>query len=243
MHTNKTNNQQTENGSSVGDSDDAFVTREQIMPSHQHSEGGHRKGTTSAFFLNAQWALRATLHSPEDKLQAAACERMMRLQVVDIVKSCQVGALFRWKDTDIARICDEEMATRGDEPVRAFDGVQTDEAYRGFTGEDYLPGSVDWSDELLGLELEKGRDWSKLTGPRPYSPPGVRKATFGAFCRNYAIARSQSQPETVDTKAKQMMREYLGGVIKLGYFNWFECTDKWAQDMVLDEIENQQERS
>ena len=118
------------------------------MGTSQQSAHGHRKGTTSAFFLNAEWALRRLQKTNQDRLQAAACERMLRLQMVDIVHSNGVGDLFDWRDQDIAEICRQEMSKRGDESVQAFDddnrAALTAGEVCGFTGEDLLPGERDF---------------------------------------------------------------------------------------------------
>ena len=213
--------------------DNPFVTPEQIMGAAQQSAQGHRKGTTSAFFLNAEWALRRQLMTDHDQRQAAACERMLRLQMVDIVRSNGVGDLFAWRDEDIARICREEMTARSDEVVQAFDddnraALAAGEVC-GFTGEDLLPGSQDFgasaaetadhthrNDPLLQQHLERQR--------------GVRKGTFGAFCANYRLARQQADPS--HSAAADMMRELMPHVRQLGYFQWWLCCDDWAQDLV-----------
>ena len=50
----------------------SFGTPEQVMGAAQQSAQGHRKGTTPAFFLNAEWALRRQLITDHDQRQAAA---------------------------------------------------------------------------------------------------------------------------------------------------------------------------
>ena len=213
--------------------DDRCVSPEQIMSTSQQSAHGHRKGTTSAFFLNAEWALRRLQKTNQDRLQAAACERMLRLQMVDIVHSNGVGDLFEWRDQDIAEICRQEMSKRGDESVQAFDddnraALAAGEVC-GFTGEDLLPGerdfgasaaevtgSVSRSDDMLKEHLQRQR--------------GVRKGTFGAFCANYRLAREQSDPAS--SAAAAMMRELLPKVHQLGYLQWWVCRDNWAETLV-----------
>ncbi|WP_206749799.1 hypothetical protein [Synechococcus sp. UW179A] len=203
------------------------------MGTSQHSANGHRKGTTSAFFLNAEWALRRSLITDQDRLQAEACNRMLRRQMVDIVRSNGVGDLFDWRDQDIAEICLEEMAKRGDEEVQGFDDDNQEALASGevcgFTGEDLLPGAQDFgasaaqtamsshrSDAVLQEHLERQR--------------GVRKGTFGAFCANYRLARTQPDPAT--TAAAAMMLELLPHVHQLGYLQWWVCCDAWAEALV-----------
>ena len=214
--------------------DDRCVTPEQIMGSSQQSAGGHRKGTTSAFFLNAEWALRRTLHSDHDRLQAAACERMLRRQMVDIVRSNEVGVLFDWRDSDIAEICREEMQARGDEEVQAFD-VDNQEALAagevcGFTGEDFLPADQDFGDSASATELTTHRS-DPLLQEHLERQRGVRKGTFGAFCANYQLARQQPAPSS--SAAAAMMRELLPQIRQLGYFQWLICRDAWAEELIM----------
>lgn len=213
--------------------DKCCVTPDQIMGASQKSANGHRKGTTSAFFLNAEWALRRPLVTDQDRLQAEACNRMLRRQMVDIVHSNGVGDLFDWRDRDIAEICREEMAKRGDEQVQAFDDdnrkALASGLVCGFTGEDLLPGAQDFgasaaetavhshrSDALLQEHLERQR--------------GVRKGTFGAFCANYRLARTQ--PDPAASAAAAMMLELLPHVHQLGYLRWWVCRDAWAEALV-----------
>ena len=185
--------------------------------------------------MNAEWALRRQLITDHDQRQAAACERMLRLQMVDIVRSNGVGDLFAWRDEDIAKICREEMAARSDEVVQAFDddnraALAAGEVC-GFTGEDLLPGSQDFgasaaetadhthrNDPLLLEHLERQR--------------GVRKGTFGAFCANYRLARQQADPSY--SAAADMMRELMPHVRQLGYFQWWQCCDDWAEALVAE---------
>ena len=211
------------------------VTPDQIMGASQQSANGHRKGTTSAFFLNAEWALRRPLVTDQDRLQAEACNRMLRRQMVDIVHSNGVGDLFDWRDRDIAEICRGEMAKRGDEQVQAFDDdnrkALASGLVCGFTGEDLLPGAQDFgasaaetavhshrSDALLQEHLERQR--------------GVRKGTFGAFCANYRLARTQ--PDPAASAAAAMMLELLPHVHQLGYLRWWVCRDAWVEDLVTE---------
>ena len=211
------------------------VTPDQIMGASQQSANGHRKGTTSAFFMNAEWALRRPLVTDQDRLQAEACKRMLRRQMVDIVHSNGVGDLFDWRDRDIAEICREEMAKRGDEQVQAFDDdnrkALASGLVCGFTGEDLLPGAQDFgasaaetavhshrSDALLQEHLERQR--------------GVRKGTFGAFCANYRLARTQ--PDPAASAAAAMMLELLPHVHQLGYLRWWVCRDAWVVDLVTE---------
>jgi beta-phosphoglucomutase-like phosphatase (HAD superfamily) len=169
----------------------------------------------------------------QDRLQAEACKRMLRRQMVDIVRSNGVGDLFDWRDQDIAEICREEMAKRGDEEVQAFDADNLEALASGevcgFTGEDLLPGAQDFgasaaetatrshrSDAVLQEHLERQR--------------GVRKGTFGAFCANYRLARTQ--PDPAATEAAAMMLELLPHVHQLGYLKWWVCRDAWAEALV-----------
>ena len=59
---------------------------------------------------------------------------------------------------------------------------------------------------------------------------GVRKGTFGAFCANYRLARTQPDPAV--TAAAAMMLELLPHVHQLGYLQWWMCRDAWAEALV-----------
>jgi hypothetical protein len=211
------------------------VTPEQIMGESQQSAGGHRKGTTSAFFLNAEWALRQPRATEHDRLQAAACERMLRRQMVDIVHSNGVGDLFDWRDQDIAAICRQEMANRGGEAVQAFDddnrAARAAGVVCGFTGEDLLPGDQDYGASAAATEVSTHR-CDALLQKHLERQKGVRKGTFGAFCVNYCLARQQPNP--AGSAAAAMMRELLPHVRQLGYLNWWRCRDAWAEALATE---------
>ena len=212
---------------------DCCVTPEQIMGTSQQSANGHRKGTTSAFFLNAEWALRRTLITDQDRLQAEACKRMLRRQMVDIVRSNGVGDLFDWRDQDIAEICREEMAKRGDEEVQGFDDDNQEALASGevcgFTGEDLLPGAQDFGASAAQTAISSHRT-DALLQEHLERQRGVRKGTFGAFCANYRLARTQ--PDPAATAAAAMMLELMPHVNQLGYLQWWVCRDAWAEALV-----------
>lgn len=212
---------------------DCCVTPEQIMGTSQQSANGHRKGTTSAFFLNAEWALRRPLVTDQDRLQAEACQRMLRRQMVDIVRSNGVGDLFDWRDQDIAEICREEMAQRGDEQVQGFDDENLKALASGevcgFTGEDLLPGAQDFGASAAQTAMSSHRT-DALLQEHLERQRGVRKGTFGAFCANYRLARTQ--PDPAATAAAAMMLELLPHVHQLGYLKWWVCRDAWAEALV-----------
>jgi len=212
---------------------DCCVTPEQIMGTSQQSANGHRKGTTSAFFLNAEWALRRTLITDQDRLQAEACKRMLRRQMVDIVRSNGVGDLFDWRDQDIAEICLEEMAGRGEEEVQGFDDDNQEALASGevcgFTGEDLLPGAQDFGASAAQTAISSHRT-DALLQEHLERQRGVRKGTFGAFCANYRLARTQ--PDPAATAAAAMMLELMPHVNQLGYLQWWVCRDAWAEALV-----------
>ena len=214
---------------------DPCVTPEQIMGASQQSAGGHRKGTTSAFFLNAEWALRQPQRTEHDRLQAAACERMLRRQMVDIVRSNGVGDLFDWRDQDIAEICRQELEQRGGEAVQAFDADNRAALAAGdvcgFTGEDLLPGDQDYGASAAATEVSTHRS-DALLQEHLERQRGVRKGTFGAFCANYRLARQHPNPAS--SAAADMMRELLPHVRQLGYLRWWRCRDAWADALAAD---------
>ena len=216
--------------------DGCCVTPEQIMGTSQQSANGHRKGTTSAFFLNAEWALRRPLKTDQDRLQAEACKRMLRRQMVDIVRSNGVGDLFDWRDQDIAEICLKEMAKRGDEEVQGFDDDNQEALASGevcgFTGEDLLPGAQDFGASAAQTAISSHRT-DALLQEHLERQRGVRKGTFGAFCANYRLARTQLDPAA--TAAAAMMLELMPHVNQLGYLQWWVCRDAWAEALVAVE--------
>ena len=65
------------------------------------------------------------------------------------------------------------------------------------------------TDALLQEHLERQR--------------GVRKGTFGAFCGNYRLARTQ--PDQASTAAAAMMLELLPHFHQLGHLKWWVCCD------------------
>lgn len=193
--------------------------------------GGHRKGTTSAFFLNAEYALRVQPTSDYDKKRQAACEEMMRLQMVDIVKSNSVGTLYHFRDADMQRIMCEEITKRAGEAVQPFDRPRDfeyvdGEAY-GFTGQDFLAKHTD-----VGLEggSEGGHSHfnDKLLLRDLARAKGVRKATMAAFNANYRLLKKDPS----NGAALDVMKELLPMVIQLNYFRWWTCTDDWVQAIV-----------
>eukprot|EP00009_Paramoeba_aestuarina_P000414 CAMPEP_0201515028 /NCGR_PEP_ID=MMETSP0161_2-20130828/6703_1 /ASSEMBLY_ACC=CAM_ASM_000251 /TAXON_ID=180227 /ORGANISM="Neoparamoeba aestuarina, Strain SoJaBio B1-5/56/2" /LENGTH=236 /DNA_ID=CAMNT_0047911731 /DNA_START=98 /DNA_END=804 /DNA_ORIENTATION=- len=164
--------------------------------------------------------------TPHDQQQAAACERMLRLQMIDMVRSNGVGDLYDWRDERLQIICNEELEKRKDEAVRSFDEEKQKALAAGelcgFTGDDLLPGTQDF-----GAAGEESRRSDPLLKEHLDRQQGVRKGTFGAFCANYRLARESENPQQSD--AANMMKELLPDVKKLGYFRWWVCRDEWAE--------------
>merc|ERR1711879_257231 len=94
------------------------VRPEDILPDGAtHAPSGakgisHRKGTTSAFFLNAEVALSGGSN-------AEACERRLRSQVYDIVSANGVGELFDWTEPRLAALVEDELSSRSHEQFAA----------------------------------------------------------------------------------------------------------------------------
>lgn len=193
------------------------VRSEDILPDDvAHAPSGakgiaHRKGTTSACFLNAEIVLTGGIN-------AEACERRLRAQVYDIVSANGVGELFEWTEPRLAAIVEDELRCWSHEPYAADPSTLRG----GFTGDDFLPGSDNHGTVASG-------DVDPLLKAHQVRQVGVRKGTFGAFVANYRLARSDAN----NIHARQTMAEYLfPGIMQLGYFDWWKCKDDWAQEMV-----------
>ena len=86
-----------------------YIKQEDIMPDNDDTYKGHRKGTTSAFFLNVEYALFVIPKNEYEKNRVIACEKMMRYQMYDVVKSNSIGILYNFIDNNLKKIYHEEM--------------------------------------------------------------------------------------------------------------------------------------
>lgn len=202
------------------------IKPEDIMSDNEDIYKGHRKGTTSAFFLNVEYALFVIPKNEYEKKRAIACEKMMRYQMHDIVKSNSIGILYNFRDNKLKQIFHEEMAKHINNKIQNKKEEITfnNDKMRGFIGDDFLPlkknfgiaNNKDINDPLLARNLKRQK--------------GVRKGTMGAFNENYKLLKKNPN----NTNAINRMKELLPNIIKLDYFKWIECNDIWIQKLIDD---------
>ena len=200
------------------------IKPEDIMSDNQDIYKGHRKGTTSAFFLNVEYALYVIPKNEYEKKRVIACEKMMRYQIPDIVKSNSIGILYNFRDNKLKQIFHEEMAKHINNKIQNKKEEITfnNDKMRGFIGNDFLPNkknfgianNKDINDPLLAKNLKRQK--------------GVRKGTMGAFNENYKLLKKNPN----NTNAINRMKELLPNIIKLDYFKWIECNDIWIQNLI-----------
>ena len=83
-----------------------YIKPEDIMPDNDDTYKGHRKGTTSAFFLNVEYALFVIPKNEYEKT-CNCCGKMMRYQMYDVVKSN--SHTYNFIDNKLKKIFHEEM--------------------------------------------------------------------------------------------------------------------------------------
>ena len=202
------------------------IKPEDIMSDNEDIYKGHRKGTTSAFFINVEYALYVIPKNEYEKKRVIACEKMMRYQIPDIVKSNSIGILYNFRDNKLKQIFHEEMAKHINNKIqnKKVEITFNNDKMRGFIGDDFLPqkknfgiaNNKDINDPLLARNLKRQK--------------GVRKGTMGAFNENYKLLKKNPN----NTNAINRMKELLPNIIKLDYFKWIECNDIWIQKLIDD---------
>ena len=203
---------------------DIDIKPEDIMSDNIDIYNGHRKGTTSAFFLNVEYALYVIPKNEYEEKRAIACEKMMRYQMPDIVKSNSIGILYNFRDDKLKQIFYEEMAKHINNKIQnkkkeiSFNNNEM----RGFIGDDFLPEKKNFgiannkyiNDPLLARNLKRQK--------------GVRKGTMGAFNENYKLLKINPN----NTNAINRIKKLLPDIIKLDYFKWIKCNDIWIQKLI-----------
>ena len=197
---------------------------EDIMSDNQDIYKGHRKGTTSAFFLNVEYALYVIPKNEYEKKRIIACEKMMRYQMPDIVKSNSIGILYNFRDNKLKQIFHEEMAKHINNKIhnKKKEITFNNDKMRGFIGDDFLPHK-----KIFGIANNKYIN-DPLLARNLKRQKGVRKGTMGAFNENYKLLKKNPN----NTNAINRMKELLPNIIKLDYFKWIECNDIWIQNLI-----------
>ena len=159
----------------------------------------------SAFFLNAEKALAK---GPDSELY----EARLRAQLYSIIAENAIGELFDWDEPKLFEIVKKELITG------MFCNMDLESMEGGFIMGDFdISGENEPTDALLYAIREEIKD----------VPNGI----FKEFCDNYRNVKINPSNHAAYIKMRTLL---YPNIIKLGYFNWLRCRDKWAQALVYE---------
>jgi len=171
----------------------------------EQTGGNDQLHKLSAFFLNVEKALAG---GPD----SGPCEIRARAQLYTLFEGDPLGDLFVWSASGLKVLIEREKQT---EQYRG--GVPTDLA-GGFTASDF---DTEMDDEPADAHL-------CLMKARLQNVPGD---IFRLFCDGYRTVKRNPSNHQSYLRMRDML---YPGLIRLGYFNWWQCRDKWAQSMVVE---------
>lgn len=135
-------------------------------------------------------------------------EARLRSQLYSIISENGIGELFDWGEARLITLIKKELESG------MFYNVDPNDMQGGFTMDDFNSENEP-ADALLCIMREQMHE--------------VRSGVFKEFCYYYRIVKANPSNHLAYIQMQNLLSTDL---MKLGYFNWLRCRDKWAQEMV-----------